>query len=116
MRESQLAASLDHPHIVPIYAAGEASGQLYLAMRYVQGYDLRQLHAREGTLAPRRAIGLLEQVADALDAAHELGLIHRDVKPGNILIAERAGREAGSRRLMRTLCRTRTVEPSIPLR
>ena len=93
LRESQLAASLDHPHIVPIYAAGEASGQLYLAMRYVQGYDLRELLAREGPLEPRRTLGLLEQVADALDAAHELGLIHRDVKPGNILIAERAGRE-----------------------
>ncbi len=93
LRESQLAASLDHPHIVPIYAAGEAAGQLYLAMRYVQGYDLRQLLAREGPLEPRRTLGLLEQVADALDAAHELGLIHRDVKPGNILIAERAGRE-----------------------
>ncbi len=93
LRESQLAASLDHPHIVPIYAAGEAAGQLYLAMRYVQGYDLKQLLAREGPLAPGRALGLLEQVADALDAAHERGLIHRDVKPGNILIAERAGRE-----------------------
>jgi streptogramin lyase len=93
LRESQLAASLDHPNIVPIYAAGETAGQLYLAMRYVEGYDLRQLLAREGSLEPGRALGLLDQVADALDAAHERGLIHRDVKPGNILIAERAGRE-----------------------
>ena len=93
LRESQLAASLDHPHIVPIYAAGESAGKLYLAMRYVEGYDLRQLLAREGALERTRALGLLEQVADALDAAHERGLIHRDVKPGNILIAERAGRE-----------------------
>lgn len=93
LRESQLAASLDHPHIVPIYAAGEADGQLYLAMRYVEGYDLRQLLAREGPLPPERALRIVEQVGDALDAAHERGLIHRDVKPGNVLIAERAGRE-----------------------
>jgi serine/threonine protein kinase len=93
LRESQLAASLDHPNIVPIYAAGETDGQLYLAMRYVEGYDLRQLLAREGRLEPGRAHALLEQVAEALDAAHERGLIHRDVKPGNVLIAERSGRE-----------------------
>ena len=93
LRESQLAASLDHPNIVPIYAAGEAGGQLYLAMRYVEGYDLRQLLAREGRLEPARTVALLEQVAEALDAAHARSLIHRDVKPGNILIAEQAGRE-----------------------
>ena len=93
LRESQLAASLDHPNIVPIYAAGETDGQLYLAMRYVEGYDLRELLAREGRLEPARALALLEQVGDALDAAHERGLIHRDVKPGNVLIAERSGRE-----------------------
>ena len=92
-RESQIAASLDHPHIVPIYAAGEADGQLYLAMRYVEGSDLRQLIAREAPLEPDRALRLIDQVADALDAAHERGLIHRDVKPGNILIAGRSGRE-----------------------
>jgi serine/threonine-protein kinase len=93
LRESQIAASLDHPHIVPIYAAGEADGQLYLAMRYVEGYDLRQLIAREAPLEPERALRLIDQVADALDAAHERGLIHRDVKPGNVLIAGRSGRE-----------------------
>ena len=93
LRESQIAASLDHPHIVPIYAAGDADGQLYLAMRYVEGYDLRELIAREGPLDPQRALRLVDQVADALDAAHERGLIHRDVKPANVLIAERAGRE-----------------------
>ena len=93
LRESQLAASLDHPNIVPIYAAGETGGQLYLAMRFVEGYDLRQLLAREGRLEPGRVLALLEQVADALDAAHEKGLIHRDVKPANVLIAERSGRE-----------------------
>lgn len=93
LRESQLAASLDHPHIVPIYAAGEADGQLYLAMRYVEGSDLRQLIARDAPLDPRRALRLVEQIGDALDAAHERGLVHRDVKPGNVLIAERSGRE-----------------------
>ena len=92
LRESQLAASLDHPHIIPVYAAGEADGELYLAMRYVEGYDLRQLLARE-RLAPARTLALLAQVADALDAAHERGLTHRDVKPGNVLIAARTGGE-----------------------
>jgi streptogramin lyase len=93
LRESQLAAALDHPHIVPIYAAGEAERQLFLAMRYVEGYDLRQLLAREGPLPPARALRLVEQVGDALDAAHERGLIHRDVKPRNVLIAGGSGRE-----------------------
>ena len=92
-RESKVAASLDHPHIVPIYAAGEADGRLYLAMRYVEGYDLRQLIAREAPLDPDRAMRLIEQVGDALDAAHERGLVHRDVKPANVLIAGRSGRE-----------------------
>ena len=93
LRESQVAASLDHPHIVPIYAAGDAEGRLYLAMRYVEGYDLRELIAREAPLDPARALRLIEQVGDALDAAHEHGLIHRDVKPANVLIAGRSGRE-----------------------
>jgi streptogramin lyase len=92
LRESQTAASLDHPHIVPIYAAGEADGQLYLAMRYVEGSDLRQLIAREAPLAPERVLRIAEQVGDALDAAHERGLIHRDVKPANVLVDERSGR------------------------
>jgi streptogramin lyase len=93
LRESQLAASLDHPNVIPIYAAGEAEGQLYLAMRYVQGVDLRHLLAREGPLSPERALRLVGQTAEALDAAHERGLVHRDVKPANILVAERSGRE-----------------------
>ena len=93
LRESQLAASLDHPNVIPIYAAGEADGQLYLAMRYVQGVDLRQLLAREGPLSPERALALVEQTAAALDAAHERGLVHRDVKPANVLISEQSGRE-----------------------
>jgi YVTN family beta-propeller protein len=93
LRESQIAASLDHPHVIPILKAGEEDGLLYLAMRYVEGTDLARLLAEEGALEPRRAVQLLEQVAEALDAAHERGLVHRDVKPSNVLIAEAAGRE-----------------------
>ncbi len=84
--ESRLTASIDHPGILPVYAAGEADGELYLATRYVAGTDLRALLEQDGALAPERAIDLLEQVAGALDAAHERGLVHRDVKPGNVLI------------------------------
>ncbi len=87
LRESELAASLDHASIVPIYAAGEVAGQLYIAMRYVEGGDLKRL-IRSG-LEPRRALDLLVQVADALDAAHEAGLVHRDVKPANVLLDTR---------------------------
>jgi YVTN family beta-propeller protein len=86
LRESELAASLDHPHIVPIYDAGEVEGQLYIAMRYVAGGDLRALLRNEASLEPRRALSLLAQVAEALDAAHEAGLVHRDVKPGNVML------------------------------
>ena len=93
LQESELAASIDHPSIVPIYEAGEVEGQLYIAMRYVEGSDLKSLLATERRLEPRRALALLEQVADALDAAHERALVHRDVKPGNILIGARRGRE-----------------------
>jgi serine/threonine-protein kinase len=86
--ESQLAASLDHPNIVPIYAAGEEGGLLYLAMRYVEGYDLRELvDSMPGGLDPAQAVRLLGPVADALDAAHALGLVHRDVKPANVIVA-----------------------------
>src|SRR5919206_4342504 len=84
--ESQLAASLDHPHIVPIYAAGEEGDILFLAMKYVEGYDLRELIDATETVGNERALRLLGQVGDALDMAHGLGLVHRDVKPANILI------------------------------
>ena len=84
--ESRLAASLDHPNVIPIYEAGEADGQLFIAMRYVDGTDLRKLLDEENKLSPRLSLALLEQVASALDEAHKSGLIHRDVKPGNILI------------------------------
>jgi streptogramin lyase len=92
-RESRLAASLDHPNVVPVYAAGEADGRLYLAMRFVEGTDLRALLRREGALELARASRIATQVASALDAAHELGLVHRDVKPSNVLIDDPGGRE-----------------------
>jgi Protein kinase domain len=86
LREPRLAASLDHPSVVPIYEAGEHEGQLYLAMRYVEGSDLKTLLEREERLAPERSLSILAQIADALDAAHRRGLVHRDVKPGNVLL------------------------------
>lgn len=86
LEESRIAASLDHASILPVYAAGETGGELYIATRYVEGTDLRRLLAREQALEPERALKLVGQVADALDAAHRRGLVHRDVKPGNVLV------------------------------
>jgi non-specific serine/threonine protein kinase len=83
--ESQMVAALDHPSIIPIYDAGEENGVVYIAMRYVSGGDLAGLIDR-APLDPERAAAILEQVAGALDAAHEQGLVHRDVKPANVLI------------------------------
>ncbi len=85
LRESRLAASIDHAGILPVYAAGDADGELYLANRFVDGTDLRVV-LQGGTLPPKRALALVGQVADALDAAHARGLVHRDVKPGNVLV------------------------------
>ena len=87
VRESQLAAGLDHPNIVPVYEAGEVEGKLFIAMRYVRGTDLRTLVAKEGSLPTERTLRLLRPIASALDAAHRAGLVHRDVKPANILVA-----------------------------
>src|SRR6478672_257898 len=86
IRESRALASLNHPNIVTVYGAGEADGQLYIAMQFIDGMDLRTLRQTEHILSPDRLLSLLEQIADALDAAHEHGLVHRDVKPGNILV------------------------------
>jgi serine/threonine protein kinase len=91
IRESRTAAALDHPNIVTVYDAGEVDGSLYISMRYVEGRDLRKLLAEERVLEPTRAIAILSQVASALDAAHAEGLVHRDVKPGNILVDVSAG-------------------------
>src|SRR5438874_1944447 len=86
LRESKLAASLDHPGIVPVFDAGEEDGLLYIAMAYVEGSDLKKLLVHEEKLPLRRALRILGQVASALDAAHARGLVHRDVKPANILV------------------------------
>jgi hypothetical protein len=92
MRESRLAASIDHPHVIPVYEAGEEEdGELFIAMRLVDGTDLRALLARDEVLEPGRALAIVGQAASALDAAHARGLLHRDVKPGNILIASEGG-------------------------
>jgi serine/threonine protein kinase len=88
IRESNAAATLEHPNIVPVHAAGEAEGELYIAMRYVEGEDLRSLLDRLGALTPERAVSICAQVADALEEAHANGVVHRDVKPGNILISK----------------------------
>ncbi|HMG98913.1 MAG TPA: serine/threonine-protein kinase [Gaiellales bacterium] len=88
VHESRRAAEVDHPNVVPIFDAGEADGQLFIAMRYIEGCDLKTLIRRDGSLGVGRTLFILEQAADGLDAAHDRNLIHRDVKPANILIAE----------------------------
>jgi serine/threonine protein kinase len=92
-RESRLAASIEHPNVIPVYEAGEGDGVLYLAMRYIEGTDLRALIEANGALEPQRAARLVAQVAAALAAAHRRGLMHRDVKPANVLIDAEDGRE-----------------------
>jgi hypothetical protein len=85
--ESRIAASIEHPNVVPIYAAGEERGVPYIAMRYVSGPDLGRRLAEEGRLSPRAAVRLIAQVANGLDAIHAAGLVHRDVKPANVLLS-----------------------------
>jgi serine/threonine protein kinase len=92
IRESRAASVVDHPNIIPIYGAGEDAGVLYLAMRYVSGGDLHSVVEREGALPAERAIALLSPVASALDAAHRAGIVHRDVKPANVLVDVSPGR------------------------
>ena len=96
VRESRMAASLDHPNVIPIYEAGEADGRLFIAMRYVDGTDLKELIREFGPLSPADTFSIVRQAAGALDAAHARGLVHRDVKPANVLIA--AGAESNEGR------------------
>jgi serine/threonine-protein kinase len=123
LRESQLAASLDHPSIVPVYDAGEEGGLLYIAMACVDGTDLKTLLADQGRLPLRRALRILGQIASALDAAHARGLVHRDVKPANILVGaeDRAylsdfgvAKELSSNGTTRTGAFVGTIEYSAP--
>jgi hypothetical protein len=86
-RESRVAAAIDHPNVIPVYAAGEEAGHLYLVMRYVKGTDLQGLLARERHLPAARVAAIALQVGAALDAAHAVGLVHRDVKPANVLLS-----------------------------
>jgi YVTN family beta-propeller protein len=114
LRESRMAASLEHPNIVTVYDAGDLDGTLFIAMRYVRGPDLAKLLREHGPVSPQTALSMLDQVGGALDAAHRLGLVHRDVKPANVLfdaghcyltdfgLSKRAGVSEASAALTRT--------------
>jgi predicted Ser/Thr protein kinase len=91
LRESRIAASLDHPNVIPIYDAGEVDGELFLAMRFVPGSSLQAEIEEIGPLATERVLAVAAQIGGALDAAHAGGLVHRDVKPANVLVAEPGG-------------------------
>jgi DNA-binding beta-propeller fold protein YncE len=92
-RESELTAAIEHPNVIPVYEAGEAEGRLFIAMRWVSGTDLRSVILNEGRLEPSRVVAIVEQVAAALDAAHRGGLVHRDVKPANVMLTAAHGEE-----------------------
>jgi serine/threonine-protein kinase len=109
-RESRMAAAIDHPNIVPVYAAGEEGGALYLVMRYVSGSDLQALLRHEGRLPAARAAAIVAQVGAGLDAAHAAGLVHRDVKPANVLLD--AG---GEHAYLSDFGLTRSVDPLEPI-
>jgi serine/threonine-protein kinase len=90
-RESRVAAGIRHPNILPVFDAGDWQGQLYIAMQLVEGPDLALIIERGGPIPPARTASIISQVAAALDAAHALGIVHRDVKPGNILLVPGSG-------------------------
>src|SRR4051794_38524359 len=89
--ESRIAVSIRHPNVVPIHHAGEEEGLLFVTMDLIEGTDLRGLLRQHGSLDPEHAVAIIAPVADALDAAHRKGLVHRDIKPGNVLIERRDG-------------------------
>src|SRR5206468_8241545 len=93
LREATAAAAIEHPHILPVYAAGESNGILFIAMRLVDGPDLREILRGSGVLPLERVVSIVGQVGEALDAAHARGLVHRDVKPGNILVTRQPDAE-----------------------
>jgi serine/threonine-protein kinase len=92
-REARLAATIHHPNVIPVYGSGEQDGALYLVMRWVEGRDLQELIQSGGPLEPRRAAAIVSQVGAGLQAAHSAGLVHRDVKPANVLITNENGSE-----------------------
>jgi len=93
LREARFAAAVDHPHVVSVYDAGEQDGRLYLTMQWIDGLELAELIDRERRLAPERAVLIGVQLAGALQAVHDAGLVHRDVKPSNVLVREIGGRD-----------------------
>lgn len=95
--ESRLPATIDHPNIIPLYDAGEVEVLLFLTMRFVDGFDLKALLERDGPMALERAVSIVAQIGGALDAAHARDLVHRDVKPANVLVASGAGAGEGTR-------------------
>ncbi len=109
-RESRMAAAIDHPNVVPVYAAGEDRGALYIVMRFVPGSDLHALIKRQGRLPAQRSAAIVAQVAAALDAAHAAGLVHRDVKPANVLLAD-----DGEHAYLSDFGLMRALDPQVPL-
>jgi serine/threonine-protein kinase len=93
LREARFAAAVDHPHVVSVFDAGEQDGRLYLAMQWIDGLDLGTLIDREQRLAPERAVRIGVQLAQALQAVHDAGLVHRDVKPSNVLVRDIGGHD-----------------------
>ena len=108
LREAKLAASIDHPNVAPVHEAGEIDGVPYLIMGFIAGEDLGDVLAREGNLAPERAVTIIVQVGAALEAAHERGLVHRDVKPANIMLTR--GRDGSERAYLTDFGLTRPPE------